>query len=162
MSERDEDRLADLVTLDGALVVGVGQPLRGDDAVGPLVAERLAARFPSRVIDAGPVPESFLGPLAAEPGRPVVFIDAALTGEAPGAWVLAGPDSLARSVPDTHRASLRLLAELLSQLGVPTWVLGIAPMTLVTGAPLSPPVARTADDLVAILTAALAEAPVHA
>jgi len=38
---------------------------------------------------------------------------------------------------------------------------GIAPGRLAPGAPLTPPVARAADDLVALLTAALAEAPVH-
>ena len=162
MAPHGAERLVALVAEEGALLVGVGHPLRGDDAVGSLVAARLAERFPGRVIDAGPVPESYFGPLAAVPGRPVVFIDAALIGQQPGSWALAGSDALAAHAPDTHRGSLRLLAELLHEKKVPTWVLGIAPASLDAGALLSPPVAQTADALVSLLSAALAERPVHA
>lgn len=161
MTQPDGDRLAALVAEEGALLVGVGHPLCGDDAVGSLIAARLAPRFPGRVIDAGSVPENYFGPLAAVEGRPVVFLDAAAGPAEPGSWCLAGADALVGRSPDTHRASLRLLAELLAERAIPTWIVGIAPASLLPGAPLTPPVARAADDLVALLTAALVEAPVH-
>ena len=161
MNHPDADRLTALVAEEGALLVGVGHSLCGDDAVGSLIAGRLAGRFPGRVIDAGSVPENYFGPLAAVEGRPVVFLDAAAAVGEPGCWCLAGADALVGRSPDTHRASLRLLAELLAERAIPTWIVGIAPASLTPGAPLTPPVARAADDLVALLTAALAEAPVH-
>jgi len=161
MTHPDAGRLAALVADEGALLVGVGHPLCGDDAVGSVIAGCLAARFPDRVIDAGSVPENFFGPLAAVEGRPVVFLDAAAGAGEPGSWCLAGADALVGRAPDTHRASLRLLAGLLAERAIPTWIVGIAPASLAPGAPLTFPVARAADDLVALLTAALVEAPVH-
>jgi hydrogenase maturation protease len=161
-SALDAGLLADLVTRDEALLVGVGHPLCGDDAVGSLVVARLAERFPERALDAGPVPESYFGPLTAVPGRPVVFVDAVRLSAPPGTWCLARWADLGHRAPDSHRASLRLLAEVLAAEGIESWVLGIVPAQLELGAPLSPPVARAADDLVALLTAALAETPVHA
>ncbi|MHB1312990.1 MAG: hydrogenase maturation protease [Gemmatimonadaceae bacterium] len=150
------DRLYELIVQQGALVMGVGNPLCGDDAVGSLVAARLSPRFAGRAVDAGPVPESFLGPLLATDGRPVMFVDAVEHGGAPGAWCLVPTSDLASRHASTHRSSLDLLGELLHREGVCTWVLGVQPVQLDVGAPLSPAVARTADELTALLTAALA------
>jgi hydrogenase 3 maturation protease len=148
--------LYDLVGRQGALVMGVGNPLCGDDGVGSLVAARLAQRFTGRAIDAGAVPESFLGPLLATEGRPVVFVDAVAHGGAPGSCCLVRTSDLAPRFASTHRSSLELLGEMLDREGVCTWVLGIQPMQLAVGALLSPDVARTADELTQVLTAALA------
>jgi hydrogenase maturation protease len=150
------ERLYDLVAREGALVVGVGNPLRGDDAAGSAVAAALAARFTGRAIDAGPVPESFLGPLLDAGSRPVVFVDAVVHGAEPGAWCLVPAAELAARHASTHRSSLRLLSEFLEGQGVRTWVLGIQPQHLDVGAPLSAPVAGAAADLTGLLTAALA------
>ena len=156
------ERLYELVVQQRALVMGVGNPLCGDDAVGSVVAARLAQRFAERAVDAGPVPESFLGPLLATAGRPVMFVDAVAHGGAPGSCCLVRTGDLVARDPSTHRASLELLGELLDGEGVPTWVLGIQPLQLEVGAPLSRDVARTADELTQLLTAALAAGCVDA
>jgi len=158
----DAARLFDLVTSGHALVVGVGHPLRGDDAAGSAIAAALEARFASRVIDAGSVPESYLGPLAAVPGRPVLFLDAVAHGAPPGAWCLVPVDDLRDRAADTHRPSLGLLADLLSAHGIASWVLGIEPAHTEVGAPLSGPVERVVAELTGLLAAALAAEPVGA
>lgn len=150
------ESLYDLVARQGALVMGVGNPLCGDDGVGSLVAARLTRRFAERTIDAGAVPESFLGPLLATEGRPVVFVDAVAHGGAPGSCCLVRTRDLVPRHASTHRSSLELLGELLDREGVCAWVLGVQPLQLAVGALLSPDVARTADELTQILTAALA------
>lgn len=150
------ESLYDLVVRQGALVMGVGNPLCGDDGVGSVVAASLAQRFAGRAIDAGAVPESFLGPLLATDGRPVVFVDAVAHGGAPGACCLVRTDDLVTRHASTHRSSLELLGEMLDREGVCAWVLGIQPRQLAIGAPMSPDVARTADELTQFLTAALA------
>lgn len=136
--------------------MGVGNPLCGDDGVGSLVAAQLARRFSGRAIDAGAVPESYLGPLLAAEGRPVVFVDAVAHGGAPGSCCLVRTGDLVVRHASTHRSSLELLGELLDRAGVRAWVLGIQPRQLAVGAPLSPDVSRTADELTQCLTAALA------
>jgi hydrogenase 3 maturation protease len=150
------ESLYDLVARQGALVMGVGNPLCGDDGVGSLVAAPLARRFAGRAIDAGTVPESYLGPLLATDGRPVVFVDAVALGGAPGSCCLVRTSDLANRHASTHRSSLELLGEMLDREGVCAWVLGIQPQQLAIGAPMSPDVARTADELTQLLTAALA------
>jgi len=155
-------RLFDLVAHEDALLVGVGHPLLGDDAVGAAIAASLASRFFGRAIDAGPVPESYLGPMLAVPGRPVVFLDAVAHGEPPGSWCVAPAAELADRPADTHRASLGLLAGLLQAHDIETWIVGIEPGQLAPGSPLSPEVERTAAELVGLLTAALTETAHHA
>ncbi len=152
-------QLFDLVAREGALVVGVGHPLCGDDAVGSTIASALEGRFFARVLDAGSVPESFLGPLTAVPGRPVVFLDAVEQGAAPGAWCLVPAADLRTRAADTHRPSLGLLAELLAAHGSAVWVLGIQPQGTAIGRPLSAPAERTAAELTGLLAAALAAVP---
>jgi len=151
------ERLFDLVARENALVVGVGHPLLGDDAVGSVIAGSLAPRFYGRAIDAGPVPESFLGPLLAVPGRPVVFLDAVAHGERPGRWCVAPARELTARPADTHQPSLGLLAGLLEAHDVAVWIVGIEPGQLTPGSPLSPEVERAAAELVGLLTAALTE-----
>src|SRR5574342_1091615 len=45
------------------LILGVGNRLRGDDAVGPLLVEHLQGKVDIPLIDAGEVPENYLGPI---------------------------------------------------------------------------------------------------
>lgn len=70
-------------------VVGIGNELRGDDALGCEVARRLlpiAQDHPDwLIIDAGPVPENFSGVLRRFAPQRIFLVDAALMGEPPGA-----------------------------------------------------------------------------
>jgi hydrogenase 3 maturation protease len=73
-------------------LVGVGNPLMGDDAAGILVVQRLKASLPAGSIfipiDAGPTPENFTGTIRKlQPGL-IVFIDAGEIGEEPGSVAL--------------------------------------------------------------------------
>jgi hydrogenase maturation protease len=158
----DAARLFDLVVQRHALVVGVGHPLRGDDAAGSVIAAALQARFSARVVDAGSVPESYLGPLTAVAGRPVVFVDAVAHGARPGGWCLVPVAALSGRDADTHRPSLGLLADLLSAHRIESWVLGVEPAHTTVGAPLSDPVERATLELTGLLAAALAAEPVGA
>lgn len=63
------------------LIVGYGSPIRGDDALGPLAADRLAADPPPEVsVIARHILTAELIPQVLEHER-VIFLDAAVTGE---------------------------------------------------------------------------------
>jgi len=97
-------------------VVGVGNPLTGDDGFGPAVASALSASESLRPLDVRGVPESFLAPIA-ESGCPgVLFVDAADLGAQPGRLALVGTDRLAEIDVSTHVVSLALMAEAVRQL----------------------------------------------
>ena len=70
-------------------VVGIGQELRGDDALGIEIARRLKPLAEGRpdwlVIEAGPAPENFTGPLRRFAPQRIFLVDAALMDEQPGA-----------------------------------------------------------------------------
>jgi hydrogenase maturation protease len=70
------------------LVIGLGNPLRGDDAAGPAVARRIAAdRLPGvRVIEAAGLLPELAADLAAA-GR-VIFVDAAADATAVAAQAI--------------------------------------------------------------------------
>jgi len=153
---RAERRLRRLLAGHRATVVGIGNVWRGDDGVGPRVAERLAARFPSRVIDAGCVPENYVAPIIGTAPEVVVFVDAVDTGAAAGDWCVLSPSALRSRAGSTHVGTLRPLARLLAHRGIRSCVVAVEPGRLDDGAPLSPPVATSADRLVTLLGGALA------
>jgi hydrogenase maturation protease len=61
------------VAPDSVLIIGYGNPLRGDDGAGPLAAKRLAARG-FRTIDVHQLTPELAEPVAT--ARSVVFLDA--------------------------------------------------------------------------------------
>jgi hydrogenase 3 maturation protease len=143
-------------------VVGVGNRLRGDDGVGSLLAERLATRGASPVLDAGTVPENYVGPLLAAGVDVVLFVDAADFGGTPGECCIAPASELAGRGAATHTASLALIEQWLQPGGVECWLLGIQPHRTGFAEGLSEPVGRAADAVEKILAAALEEDLPHA
>jgi hydrogenase 3 maturation protease len=130
-------------------LVGVGNPLRRDDGVGPWVigAVRgdLAATAIS-VIDAQDVPENFVHALARAECRNVIFIDAVAAPGPPGSIVFGPlaefPEAESFS---THKLALSFSGRFLESAGKAVFLLGIVPSDLAFGAGLTPPVARTAE-----------------
>lgn len=150
------ERIRALLRGRRALLVGVGNPLRGDDAVGSLLAGRLAERGLDAAIDAETVPENYLGTLLDAPADLILFVDAADHGEAPGACCLGPARILAERCSSTHAPSLLLLARMLEGRGKEVWLLGIQPQATEIAAPLSAAVREAADALEEILAEALA------
>ena len=139
------------------VVVCVGNELRGDDAVGPAVAQRLRERAadvevvvcrqePSRVLDAW------------EDAGAALIVDAVSSGAPPG--TVHRFDASERPVPaavfrgSTHALGVGEVVELARALGrLPGRVLvyGVEGRSFVAGEPLSPEVATAVDELAAVL-----------
>jgi hydrogenase 3 maturation protease len=143
-------------------IVGVGNRLRGDDAAGPRVADRLAGLEGARVIDAGTVPENFLGTLLSGGSDLVVFVDAVDHGAPPGTYCITTADSLASGTATTHAPSLRLLAGLLHGRGIECWLVGLQPGSTTPGAGLTRAVAEGVKAVARALEAACAHRVGHA
>lgn len=149
------EHLADLAYGRTFCVVGVGNPLRGDDAAGPLVIERLGGHDGVHLVDAGTTPENWYGPLVERIPGLVLFVDAADHGGAPGDCVLVPAGQLAARDGTTHAPTLRLLAQLLAPRGIDAWLVGIQPAGTALGAPLDPAVSAAVDEVVAAIGAVL-------
>jgi hydrogenase 3 maturation protease len=110
------------------VVVGVGNPLRGDDAAGCRVANKLKETPCLRVIIAEEVPENYFGLVTKMKPDTVVFVDAVELGMPPGAVALVEKDDIAGHMPTTHRMPLSILMSLLArETGADVFLLAVQP-----------------------------------
>jgi hydrogenase maturation protease len=145
------------------LIVGVGNPLRGDDGVGTTVARALAERdLPAgvEVVDGG---TQGLGLVSVMEGRQrVILVDAADVGRVPGQFVRFALDEAHLRGDDqplsVHAAGLRealLLAQALGVLPDQVIIFGVQPARVDWDDALSPEIEAA---LPALVEAVLAEA----
>lgn len=127
------------------LVIGVGNPLRGDDAAGLHVARRLAARGVEGVHEASGETASLMG--LWQGASCVLLADAAQSGAEPG--TVTRLDASSQALPaaflhcSTHAFGVAEAVELARSLGsLPPRILifGIEGASFEHGAPLSPAV----------------------
>ncbi len=138
------------------LVLGLGNDLAGDDAIGVLAARAVRSELEG-IADVVESSASGLALLEILDGHEhAVIVDAILTGSnPPGTIVEMGMDEVGHVVaPSTHQAGLPELAAVAERLGLgfpsSTVVLAVEvvdPYTL--GAGLSEPVARALDEVAA-------------
>jgi hydrogenase maturation protease len=140
-------------------IVGVGNRLRGDDAVGPHVADRLADEAAGgrlRVVNAEDVIENHVFRIADGDARNVLVVDAvAGAGAAPGSLVLGRLDELEAATGgfSTHRLALSMAGSVLRQHGKDVYLLGIAVANTEWGTGIGGDVQAGADAVVDMIRA---------
>ena len=153
----------------GPLVIGLGSPDRGDDAVGSAVARVVATRLPEVAVVDHEDPTSVLDVWAGH--DPVVVVDAVRSGAQAGTvhWLETGPAAPPVSTGTwrhtgpggTHAVGLAEMVELGRALGrLPTRlvVVGIEAERFDHGAPLTPRVAAAVPVAAARVCAAVTTA----
>lgn len=121
------------------LLLGIGHPRHGDDALGPVFAR--AFRHPGwRCINAATVPENYTGLVRRLQPDLLLLLDAADMGLPPGALRRLDPNAIQSGDFGTHAGSIGQLATFLSDCAGRVVILGIQPATTAPGARLSPPV----------------------
>jgi hydrogenase 3 maturation protease len=134
------------------VLVGVGNALRGDDALGCALVDRLEGRTRATLIDAGDVPENYLDVVEAARPEVIVIIDAVALGACPGDVALIEIEQLAGVRVTTHNTSLALVAQALkARTHSDVFILAIQPGTIRLGASLSPEVRATLQALDTLL-----------
>ncbi len=146
--------LAAMCNSNEVLVVGVGNPQRGDDAAGLVLGRALADKLGMQYLHCEEVPENYLAEMRNTPAATVMFVDAADMGVPAGEIRLLEPQQLAGSNISTHNCSLSLLAKLLTtQCNKRVVILAIQPASLEWQQCLTEPVAQAIDRFVAALPA---------
>lgn len=137
-------------------VLGVGNRCRRDDAVGSLLAERLAGRTGAFTIDAGAVPENYLEKVARTRPDTILIVDAVDFGGAPGDVRLIEPERVGSSGLSTHALSLRMATDFLrARTQARLVLLAIQPGDVRLGTGLSEALSEAACFLVQVLAGAL-------
>ena len=140
------------------VVMGVGSPLRSDDAAGLHVAASLGrASLPHvTAIEAGPAPENFTSEIRRIHPAVLLIVDCARMGERPGSVNVIGAEEIAGVSFGTHGLPLSVLADYVRQeVGCAVIFLGIEPGSVDPGETLSAAAAAGVQEAVSILRAAL-------
>ena len=140
------------VLKDRTCIVGVGNYIRRDDAVGLYLVDALKESVDSdavQLLNAEDIIESYAFQIAESDADNVLVVDAVRSGSDMGS-VLFGPmdeyDALLNDC-STHKLSVKLASRIWRESGKKTFLLGIEAQDVDFGEGLTEPVRRSADML---------------
>jgi hydrogenase 3 maturation protease len=146
--------LEELIEGRSIVLMGVGNKLRGDDAFGVLLGEKIEHDVGVRVFVAHDLPEDYAVKAADLRPDVLLIIDAADFGGEPGQMRLIRAQDIPPTPGVTHRPSLEMMARFLEvDAGAETWVLGVQPdlTRLDLGLPLCEAVEHALEELARLL-----------
>jgi len=147
------NQLREIVAQKHWLILGIGNPLLGDDGIGSLLAKELEAELGrEKVRDGGVAPENFLSWVEKSHPDVLIIIDSMEFNKSPGSIGIFSLKELSSGNISTHSLPLSLLWEYLYQSGVKEgYIIGIQPSKLYPEGVLSPQVERAKQILKQVL-----------
>ena len=116
------------------IILGIGNPLGGDDAVGSYVARRLNEKLKEKsvphevtAIDAGPAPESYTSVIRRKQPEQLILVDAADMKLPPGSIRILPQDKIATLSFSTHSMPLSAFISYVRGLCGQVYIIGIQP-----------------------------------
>ena len=140
--------------LKRVVLVGVGNPLRGDDGVGVKIIEMLEQKKLHNVLllNTETVPETYTGAVTDYQPTHVLILDAANFRGKPGEAQLIPVEKIGGTPVSTHSLPLTVFASLIQKtLNTNVTLLGVQPKTVDFVAEISPEVKSTSEEIVEIL-----------
>ena len=148
------------------VILGVGNPLKGDDAAGLLCAEALLKGIPPparkriKILRTYDVPENYTGVIRKFRPSRVIIIDAALAGLRPGEIFILEKEKIAIEEISSHKIPLMVLISYLEQsVECKVTVLGIQAHDLSFGAPINPVIKSAVREVAEFLLGIVATGP---
>jgi hydrogenase 3 maturation protease len=136
------------------VVIGMGNELRGDDAVGLEVVRILKAHQGSRltVYEGHMTPEAFIAPACSLKPSHLLIIDAAELKQKPGTWRLLSRDEIQTGLFTTHYLPATAVADELShRCGTKVAFLGVQPKSRETTFTRNTECKKAAQDIAILL-----------
>ncbi len=135
------------------IILGIGNILKGDDALGPKICEKLKAeRISAEIIDASTVPENYIQTIIKKAPQNLLIIDAIAFAAAPGTIKIFRPEQLNSIVVSTHTLSPKIFIDMICQsIKLEVYILGIQPFQTQLGSPISKQIISTIDCLIKTL-----------
>jgi hydrogenase 3 maturation protease len=130
------------------VIVGIGHVLRGDDAFGPALVDKLNGKIEDICIDAGSAPENYIGKITREQPDSVLIVDAAHLGLPPGEYDLLRKEELVKCGFTTHDLSPEMfIGRLEEDSGADVYMLAVQPASLAFGEEMSESVIRSLEEV---------------
>src|SRR4030042_3394668 len=128
------NKLRDFATV----IVGIGNTLKGDDGVGPMVCEQIRGKVCAEVIDTGTVPENYIQKIIKKAPQNLLIIDAIDFGASAGTINIFKPEQLGSFVLSTHTLSPRLFVDIIcGSIPADVYFIGIQPAQVQLGQQIS-------------------------
>ena len=148
------------------VICGIGNPGRGDDAFGTVVARKLEDRLRGKsnvvVLDCEGVPEKYTDKIVAEDPSHVIFVDTIDFGGNPGEVAIVDPEDTVGSLQSVHRLPLKLLVQYLKAYINPVFLLvGCQPVDTELFSGMSDDVERAVQPVVGMILEAVARRPLN-
>src|SRR4030065_1894057 len=138
------DALAKKLRGKRTVILGVGNLLQGDDAIGPNLVDLLRGRVEATLINAGEVPENYLSSIRAAQPEVVLIIVAIELGSDPGCIAILDADRLRAIGNFTRNPGFGFLAVMIQDgTGAEVILVGVQPEATAFAADLSNPVQQT-------------------
>jgi hydrogenase 3 maturation protease len=136
------------------VVIGMGNELRADDAVGLEVVRHLKPYEGDKLVvfEGHTTPEAFVSPTCAAKPTHLLIVDAAELGELPGAWRFLSKDEINEVLFTTHAIpATEVAAEIQRRCGAKVAFLGIQPKIRDVSLSVSRECKKTADEVAKII-----------
>ncbi len=135
------------------VILGIGNPLQGDDAVGPTLVDILHGRVDATLINGGEVPENYISAIQAAQPEVVLVVVALELGAEAGCIGIMDADRLRAIENFTRNPGLAFLVVMIQDgTGAEVILVGIQPQATAFAAQLSPSVSQTMHTLEEMLT----------
>jgi hydrogenase maturation protease HycI len=122
------DALAQRLRGKRTVILGVGNLLQGDDAIGPNLVDLLHGRVDATLINAGEVPENFLSSIRAAQPEVVLIVVALELGAESGCIAVLDADQLRAIGNFTRNPGLAFLAVMIQDgTGAEVLLVGVQP-----------------------------------
>ncbi len=130
------------------VILGVGNPMQGDDAIGPNLVDQLHGRIEATLIYGGEVPENYLSSIRAARPEVVLIIVALELGAEPGSLAVLDADRLRAIENFTRNPGLAFLAMVIQdETSSEVILVGVQPETTAFASAMSAPVHQAMDNL---------------
>lgn len=136
--------------LEGRVVIlGIGNPIRGDDAFGSFFADRILGKINFIVYNGGSSPENILGKIIQDNPDTILFVDAIDFGGSYGEMSLFNADEIkTRNFFFTHNPSPYLVVDFLREnTRAKIYLLAVQPKSITLGDKISPEIEKSLNCL---------------
>lgn len=131
------------------IILGIGNVMKGDDGVGPILISRLKGKTKAILLDCGELPENYTQPIIEARPDKIVIVDAADWNGPPGEIKLIDAEEINNISLSTHDSSLQIFINYLKKHlpGIDIIIIGIQTKRRGFLDSLSPEVEKTVIEL---------------
>ena len=135
------------------VILGIGNDLKGDDALGTFIVRNLNKPSHKIVsIDGGIVPENFTGAIKKENPTHILLVDAVDMRKAPGSVRMVHKEEISKYSISTHSMPISFLINYLENgTGAKIALLGIQPQSMELGQEMTAEVKKSANNVLSML-----------